>query len=463
MAKNFNFEQDAVLFSRGKLNDSERDANEKKVLDNVKNVAADVILSGERKWSLFVMSVGQAYVKKTSQTDSAAAWHARLGHVGYQMLQQISSKRLLDGLPTLKNVHEDVVCQGCQYGKSHHLPFKMSSNRRTTSLELIHTDLMGPTRTPSCSHNHYVMVLVDDYSRYTWTYFLKEKNEALSKFVEFRNKVEKELGQKVKCLRSDNGGEFMSADFFQYCDNNGIQRQMACPNTPQQNGMAERKLAHLISTSLSWLHDKNLPRKLWAEAIQCACYVINHLPPWPGKEKAPFEILYGVKPDVNYFRVFGSICYVHVPKNNRTKFDAKAKKCIFVGYDTCRKGWRCMDPTTKKSITSKDVVFDEISSWKTVDELPKVAALPDNSEKQIYQNIDEDSESPNRNASRKEGDDDSVRRSLREKRQPVHFNDYEVQLNHCSITSFFLLEHQVTNQNVTRKLKLFRMGNSNAR
>ncbi|KAL0314880.1 UNVERIFIED_CONTAM: Retrovirus-related Pol polyprotein from transposon RE1, partial [Sesamum angustifolium] len=176
------------------------------VLDNVKNVAADVILSGEKKGSLFVMSVGEAYVKKTSQTDSATTWHARLGHVGYQILQQISSKRLLDGLPTLKNVHEDVVCQ----------------------------DLMGPTRTPSCSHNHYVMVLVDDYSR---------------------------------------------------------------------------------------------------------------------------------------------------------------------------KGWRCMDPTTKKSITSRDVMFDEISSWKTVDEVLKVAALPDNSEKQIYQNIEEDSESPNRNASRKEGDD----------------------------------------------------------
>ncbi|KAK4407753.1 Retrovirus-related Pol polyprotein from transposon TNT 1-94 [Sesamum angolense] len=82
------------------------------VLDNVKNVVADVILCGERKGSLFVMSVGEAYVKKTSQMDSAATWHARLGHVGYQMLQQIFSKGLLDGLPTLKNVHEDVVCQG---------------------------------------------------------------------------------------------------------------------------------------------------------------------------------------------------------------------------------------------------------------------------------------------------------------------------------------------------------------
>lgn len=146
-------------------------------------------------------------MKKTSQIDNAATWHARLDHVRYQMQQQISSKNLLDSLPTLKNVHEDVVCQGYRYGKSHHLPFKSSFNRRTTPLELVHTNLMGPTRISSYRNCHYVMVLVDDYSRYTWTYVLKEKNEALSKFVEFWNMVEKELGQKVKCLQSDNGGE----------------------------------------------------------------------------------------------------------------------------------------------------------------------------------------------------------------------------------------------------------------
>ncbi|KAJ4979588.1 hypothetical protein NE237_010368 [Protea cynaroides] len=84
--------------------------NEVKVLDNVKNIAANVVFTGEKKGSLFVMSVGEAYVKRTSQTDSATIWHARLGHLGYQMLQQISSKKLMDGLPTLKDVHENVIC-----------------------------------------------------------------------------------------------------------------------------------------------------------------------------------------------------------------------------------------------------------------------------------------------------------------------------------------------------------------
>ncbi|KAJ7965013.1 Retrovirus-related Pol polyprotein from transposon TNT 1-94 [Quillaja saponaria] len=260
--------------------------NDVKVLDNVKNIAADVIFTGEKKGSWFVMLVGEAYVKKTSQTDKAAIWLAQLGHLSYQLLQEISSKKLVEGIPALQNVQEDVK-------------------------------------------------------------FLKEKSEALSIFAEFKNAVEKKFGIEIKCLRSDNGGEFMLEDFFKFCDNNGILRQMTCPNTPQQNRVSKRILAHLVSMSLSWLHDKNLPQELWAEAVQCACQVINHLPPWPGKEKSPYEMLYDV----------------HIPKSNRTKLDPKAKKCIYVGYNSCRKGWRCMDPETKKLITSRDVVFDEVSSY----------------------------------------------------------------------------------------------------
>ncbi|KAL9256690.1 Retrovirus-related Pol polyprotein from transposon TNT 1-94-like protein [Drosera capensis] len=258
-------------------------SNDVKVLDNVRVVSGDVLLTGEKKGSMFVMSAGEAYVKKTSQTDNAAIWHARLGHVGYQMLQQISTKRLVDGMPVLKNVRKDVICQECQFGKSHRLPYKSSSTRRTSMLELVHIDLMGPTRTLSYSGHCYIMVLVDDYSRLTWVRFLKEKKEALSKFVEFKEAVEKEFGKKIQCLRSDNGGEFMSDDFFKYCNSNGIMRQMICPDTPQQNGVIERKIAHLVSVYLSWLHDKGLPRALWAEAIQCACHVTNRLPSWPGR------------------------------------------------------------------------------------------------------------------------------------------------------------------------------------
>lgn len=370
-----------------------------KVLDNVRDVVADVVLVGEKKDSLFAISVGEAYVKKTSQTDSATTWHARLGHLGYQMLQQISSNKLLDGLPTHKNIHEDVICQGCQYGKSHRLPFKSSSNRRSGLFELVHTDLMGPTKTPSYSGYHYVMVLVGDPSRYTWVHFLKEKSEALLKFVEFNSTINKEFGQKIKCLRSDNGGEFMSDDFFQYCDNNGIQRQMTCPNTPQQNGVAERKLAHLTSTSLSWMHDKNLPRELWAETIQCACHVINRRPPWPGK-----------------------------------------------------KGWKCMDPTTKKFVTSRDVVFDEVSSWYSApNTIIKNVDLDDDQDNlRLFPptNAQEPCDDPSyqrREETPVPSSADSeqmIRRSTRKKNQSDYLNDYEVQLNHCTVTHAFFVGAQ---------------------
>ncbi|KAK3032771.1 hypothetical protein RJ639_035716 [Escallonia herrerae] len=168
-------------------------------------------------------------------------------------------------------------------------------SRDTTMFELVHLDLMGPTRTPSCSGYHYVMVIVDDFSRYTRVYFLKEKGEAMSKFIEFKTAVEKEFSMKVKCLCSDNGGEYMSNDFLKYYDDNNITRQMTCPDTLQQNRVAKRKLHHLAAMSLSWLHDKNLPRELWAEVGRCACHVIHRLPTWPGTEfiwqKTPLSLV----------------------------------------------------------------------------------------------------------------------------------------------------------------------------
>lgn len=145
--------------------------------------------------------------------------------------------------------------------------------------ELVHSDVMGPTRTPSYSGFHYMLMIVDDYSRYAWVYFMENKSEAFSKFMEFKNIVEKEFGSKIKCLRTENGGEYMSGEFINYCNHHGIRRQMTCPSTPQQNGVAKRKIAHLTSVSLSWLHDKNLHRELCAEAMKCSCHVINKLPP----------------------------------------------------------------------------------------------------------------------------------------------------------------------------------------
>ena len=168
-------------------------------------IVADVVFTGKRKESLYVLSASDAYVKKIGEVASSVLWHARLGHVGYQLLQKISTKQLLDGIPFFKDIKYGGVCSGCQYGKSHRLPFPNSENRASGILQLVHSDLLGPTRTASYTGFKYVMVIVDDFSRFTWVYFSEHKSEAFSKFIQFKHDVEKEFGQLIKCLHTDNG------------------------------------------------------------------------------------------------------------------------------------------------------------------------------------------------------------------------------------------------------------------
>ena len=97
--------------------------------------------------------------------------------------------------------------------------------------------------------------------------------------------------------------------------------------------------------------------------MKTVVYVTNRLPQARLGFISPYEKLWGTKPSVSYFRVFGCVCYVFVPSQERSKFDKKAVRCIFVGYDGQRKGWRCCDPTTGRCYVSRNVVFDEASSW----------------------------------------------------------------------------------------------------
>ena len=208
-----------------------------------------------------------------------------------------------------------------------------------------------------------MVTFINDFLRYVWVFFMKEKFETLSKFKEFQMKIEKEVGRKIKCLRMDNGGEYTSDEFYKYLQECNIQRQFTCPGTPQQNGVAERKNRHLTETYQSMLHVKNVPRRFWAECMKTAAHVINRLPQARLGFISPFQKLWNTKPMVSQFRVFGCVCYVFVSNHLRSKFNRKAVRHIFMGYDSQRKGWRCYNPTNGRCYTSRDVIFDEASSW----------------------------------------------------------------------------------------------------
>uniref|UniRef100_A0A2N9JB62 Integrase catalytic domain-containing protein n=1 Tax=Fagus sylvatica TaxID=28930 RepID=A0A2N9JB62_FAGSY len=320
------------------------------------------IMEGQRLESVYVMSAESAYVDRTRKNETTDLWHMRLGHVSYSKLSIMVKKSMLKGLPQL-DVRTDTVCAGCQYGKAHQLPYKESKFKAKEPLELVHSDVFGPVKQPSIGGMRYMVTFIDDFSRYVWVFFMKEKSDTFSKFKEFRESAEGEVGKKIGCLRTDNGGEYSSSEFSQYLRECRIRHQYTCANTPQQNGIAERKNRHLAEVCRSMLHAKNVPGRFWAEAMRTAAFVINRLPQPRLEFVSPFEKLWNMKPTVSYFRVFGCVCYVFVPNHLRSKFDKKAVRCIFVGYDSQRKGWKCCDPTSGRCYTSRDVVFDEASSW----------------------------------------------------------------------------------------------------
>ncbi|GAA0176327.1 hypothetical protein LIER_29336 [Lithospermum erythrorhizon] len=256
-------------------------------------------------------------------------------------------KSMLKGLPKLE-IRSDIVCAGCQYGKAHQLPYKESKFMAKEPLELVHSDLLGKIKQPSTRGYQYMITFIDDYSRFVWAYFLKEKSEAFEKFKELKEMVERELGKKIICLRTDNGGEYTSNEFNNYLKECNIRRQLTCANTPQQNGVAERKNRHLAKTCRSLLHAKNVNSRFWAECMSTVVYITNRLPQPRLGFVSPFEKLKNVKPTVNYFRVFGCVYYVFIVDEHRSK-----------------------------TYVSRNVVFDEASSWWANKEV-----LPDTQELQ---------------------------------------------------------------------------------
>lgn len=175
-----------------------------------------------------------------SVPSDSARWHARLGHIGREAMRLMANKVLVYGLPKIKIEKE--TCSSCLLGKQakHTFP-RTTSYRAEKTLELIHGDLCGPITPSTTSQKRYIFVLIDDHSRYMWTILLREKGEAFEKFRKFKATVEKETGTVIKTLRTDRGGEFVSNEFRNFCESNGITRHLTAPYTPQQNGVVERR------------------------------------------------------------------------------------------------------------------------------------------------------------------------------------------------------------------------------
>ena len=202
------------------------------------------------------------------------------------------------------------------------------------------------------------MSIVDDYSRKVWLFVLKEKSEAFKKFKEWCCLVETEIGSAVKCLRTDNGLEFLSKEFDDFCKGKGIRRHRTVPLNPQQNGVAERVNRTVMERVRCMLATSGMDKRFSGEAAATAVKLMNKCPASSLNGDTPDFKWYGGHGDYSKLKVFGCKAYAHL---RQSKLDARALKCVFLGYQDGVKGYRlwCIEPGNPNIIISRDVVFLE--------------------------------------------------------------------------------------------------------
>ncbi|GKD59873.1 retrovirus-related pol polyprotein from transposon TNT 1-94 [Tanacetum coccineum] len=239
-----------------------------------------VIGRGIRKKGLYVMKLGNEPKDKiclATIDENSTLWHRRLGHANMRLIQSLASKELVRNLPKLK--FDQHFCDACKIGKQAHASHKAKNIVSTTRcLELLHMDLFGPSAVQSYGGNRYTLVIVDDYSRYTWTRFLKDKTEAFDQFKIFSKKIQNQLGCTIVSIRTDHGREFDNeVQFGEFCNANGITHNFSAPRTPQSNGVVERKNRTLQEMSRTMLNEQSLPQKFWCNAVDTSTYILNRI------------------------------------------------------------------------------------------------------------------------------------------------------------------------------------------
>ncbi|GJV57808.1 putative ribonuclease H-like domain-containing protein [Tanacetum coccineum] len=257
-------------------------------------------------------------------SEESMLWHRRLGHVNFKNINKLVKDNLVRDLP-LKRFENDQTCVACLKGKQHRASCKTKAfSPSTKPLFMLHMDLFGPTFVSSLLHKKYCLVVTDDYSRFSWVFFLRTKDETSEILKNFIKEIENLVDKKVKIIRSDNGTEFKNHVMDEFCREKGIKREYSVARTPQQNGVAERKNRTLIEAARTMLADSKLPTTFWAEAVSTACYVQNRVLVVKPHNKTPYELFRGIKPAIGFMKPFG--CHVTILNtlDKLGKFDGKS-------------------------------------------------------------------------------------------------------------------------------------------
>ncbi|KAK1628360.1 hypothetical protein QYE76_002675 [Lolium multiflorum] len=309
--------------------------------------------------------------------DEGWLWHRRLGHVNMRNLKQLLKGEHIVGLTGI-SFEKDRVCSACVAGKQLKKKHPIKSIVTTSRpLELLHLDLFGPSHYDTLGGSKYGLVIVDDYSRYSWVFLLKSKDETHREFITFAKKAQRTYESEIKAIRTDNGTEFKNYTMQEFVDDEGIKHEFSAPYTPQQNGVVERKNRTIIEMARTMLSEFNSPHNFWGEAISTAVHYSNRLFLRPLHNKTPYELLTGNKPNVTYIRVFGCKCLVKNNKGKLGKFETRTIEGIFVGYAENSHAYRYYNRSTGTIEVSCDVVFLEDNGSQVEQVVPCVAGNDD--------------------------------------------------------------------------------------
>src|SRR3954468_18008392 len=257
---------------------------------------------------------------KVNNDSATYLWHCCLGHIGVKRMKKLHADGLLESLD---------ACEPSLMGKMTKTPFSGTMERVTDLLEIIHTDVCSPMSVEARGGYRYFLTFTDDLSRYGYIYLMKHKSETFEKFKEFQSEVENHRSKKIKFLRSDRGGEYLSYEFGLHLKQCGIVSQLTPPGTPQRNGVSERRNRTLHDMVRSMMSLTDLPLSFWGYALETAAFTLNRTPS-KSVETTPYELWFGKKPKLSFLKVWG--CDAYVKKLQPEKLEPKSEKCVFIGY-----------------------------------------------------------------------------------------------------------------------------------
>ncbi|KAL5779663.1 hypothetical protein ACOSQ2_010400 [Xanthoceras sorbifolium] len=281
----------------------------------------------------------------TSNSDSEIMlYHYRLGHPNFMYLEKL--------FPSLfKNKSfKNFQCEICHLSKHIRNSYQGLPYKNSHPFSMIHYDIWGPPRIKNITGAKWFISFIDDHTKISWVFLMKEKSEAGHIFQNFNKMIQTQFNTTIQVFKTDNAKEYFSSILSNYLLNRGIVHLSSCVDTPQQNGVVERKNRHLLEVARSLMFTSNVPKHFWGKAVLTATYLINRMPsPFPNT-----RIISTVP-----LKIFGCSAYVHIHHQHIGKLDPRSIKCILLGYSTNQKGYKCYSPTTKRFYNSMDVTFLE--------------------------------------------------------------------------------------------------------